>query len=126
MSGQAQVFGVSGGLINASVLAVAQDFDNLYMASLETARVFVRSCRLAIVKSRAIEDGPGSWGCVYVGIPAQELRGVLVEFQQQMVSKQMIMAGGVGKSYLPYVFLQVLTDIGPNREYLQQSGQRLV
>ncbi|KAM0716792.1 hypothetical protein Q7P37_008237 [Cladosporium fusiforme] len=60
--------GFSGGLANASVLAVAQDFDTL----------------LAIVRSRAIEEGSGSWGWLVVGISSNDLRHALDHFQNSM------------------------------------------
>ncbi|KAI9717847.1 MAG: polyketide synthase pks13 [Chrysothrix sp. TS-e1954] len=84
----AEILGISGGLVNASVLAVARDFDTLYEACLEVFSLFYRSCRLAIVRSRAIEDGPGSWGRVVVGISASDLRNALDRFQSNMVSKR--------------------------------------
>ncbi|OQD80281.1 hypothetical protein PENANT_c037G05923 [Penicillium antarcticum] len=55
--------GFSGGLANASVLAVAEDFDKL---------------------SRAIEEGSGSWGWLVVGIPSSDLRDALDHFQNNM------------------------------------------
>ncbi|KAH7357483.1 non-reducing polyketide synthase [Pyrenochaeta sp. MPI-SDFR-AT-0127] len=79
-----EAFGLCGGLVNASVLAVAEDFDTLYDACVANARIFCRSCRLAIVRSRAIEDRPGSWGWVVVGISATDLRESLDQFQGRM------------------------------------------
>lgn len=80
-----EAFGLCGGLVNASTLAVAEDFDSLYDACIVMTRIFCRSCRLAIVRSRAIEDGPGSWGWVVVGISAEALRKSLDQFQNRMV-----------------------------------------
>ena len=46
-----------------SALAIAKDFESVYNAVLEGARVFARICRLTLVRSRAMEDCPtGAWG----------------------------------------------------------------
>ncbi|KAF2143953.1 uncharacterized protein K452DRAFT_266997 [Aplosporella prunicola CBS 121167] len=76
--------GISGGLANLCAVAVATDFASLYAAVLEVARVFFRLCIITSVRSRAIEDRPGSWGCAVIGIAPDELRKVLEQFQQSM------------------------------------------
>lgn len=78
--------GISGGLINASVLAVSRDFESLYETCVETAKVFCRFCRLTVVRSRAIEDQPGAWGWAVMGISAQDLSKTLDQFQSSVVS----------------------------------------
>lgn len=96
-----EIVGFSGGLVNASVLAVARDFDTLYRACLEGFSLFTRSCRLAIVRSRAIEDRPGSWGWVVMGISASDLRNALDRFQNNMVRLMRIKGPKTGlKRYL--------------------------
>lgn len=83
-----EALGISGGLTNLSALAIARDFNVLYDAVLEGARVFARICRLTLVRSRAMEDCPaGAWGWAVLGIVPDELRKVLDQFQQSMVNK---------------------------------------
>lgn len=82
---QPEKMGISGGLTNLVALAVSNDFDSLYTAILEAARIFVRLCRFTSVRSRAMEDRPGHWGCAIVGITPDELRKVLEKYQQSMV-----------------------------------------
>ena len=83
-----EVLGISGGLTNLSALAIATSFESLYDAVLEGARVFARICRLTSVRSRAMEDCPtGAWGWAVLGILPDELRKVLNQFQQSMVSE---------------------------------------
>ena len=83
-----EVLGISGGLTNLAALAIATDFDSLYDAVLEGARVFARICRLTLVRSRAMEDCPsGAWGWAVLGILPDDLRKVLEQFQQSMVSE---------------------------------------
>ena len=83
-----EALGISGGLTNLSALAIAKDFEILYDAVLEGARVFARICRLTLVRSRAMEDCPtGAWGWAVLGIVPDELRKVLDQFQQSMVSE---------------------------------------
>jgi Starter unit:ACP transacylase in aflatoxin biosynthesis len=79
--------GISGGLTNLAALAISADFESLYDAVLEVARLFVRLCRFTSVRSRAIEDRPGVWGWAVLGIVPDELRKVLDQFQQSMVSE---------------------------------------
>ena len=75
-------FGVSGGLLTLSALAIADDFDSLYDALLETGRLVVRCCKVASTKSRAIEDQNGAWGWAVLGIPPDNLSKALEQFQQ--------------------------------------------
>lgn len=75
-------FGISGGLISLSPLAVAQDFETLYDACIEVARLLVRACKFTSVKSRSMEDRPGIWGWAVLGISPDELREALDRFQQ--------------------------------------------
>ncbi len=79
--------GISGGLTNLCALAISVDFASLYDAVLEVARLFVRLCRFTSVRSRAMEDRPGVWGRAVLGITPAELRTVLDQFQQSMVSE---------------------------------------
>ncbi|KAL8910261.1 MAG: hypothetical protein Q9171_004425 [Xanthocarpia ochracea] len=80
-----EALGISGGLTNLSALAIAKDFDSLYDAVLEGARVFARICRLTLVRSRAMEDySTGAWGWAVLGIAPDELRKVLEHFQESM------------------------------------------
>ncbi|OAL28412.1 hypothetical protein AYO22_02866 [Fonsecaea multimorphosa] len=74
--------GLSGGLLTASALAVADTFETLYDALLQTARLVVRVCKVASVRSRAVEDQPGAWGWAVLGIASDELRKALGQFQQ--------------------------------------------
>lgn len=76
--------GISGGLISLSALAVAEDFDELYEACLEVARLLVRLCNFTSVRSRAMEDGPGAWGWAVLGISPEDLRKALDQFQTSM------------------------------------------
>ena len=74
--------GISGGLLNLSALAIAEDFESLYDACLEVGRLLVRVCKLTSVRSRAVEDRPGVWGWAVLGISSDELRKALDQFQQ--------------------------------------------
>jgi zearalenone synthase (nonreducing iterative type I polyketide synthase) len=82
---QPERIGISGGLTNLVALAVSNDFESLYEAILEAARIFVRLCRFTSVRSRAMEDRPGHWGCAILGITPDELGKVLEQYQQSMV-----------------------------------------
>ncbi|TLD34119.1 hypothetical protein PspLS_00335 [Pyricularia sp. CBS 133598] len=90
--GPPEALGISGGLFNASVLAVARDYDSLYEASLVVAGLVCRHCRLAWTRSRDVENscpedggtGGGAWGWTVTGISSGELDAVLVEFQDTM------------------------------------------
>ncbi len=86
-----EALGISGGLTNLSALSIAKDFESLYDAVLEGARVFARICRLTLVRSRAMEDySTGAWGWAVLGIAPDELRKVLERFQESMVSEASI------------------------------------
>ncbi|OQV03524.1 polyketide product template domain-containing protein isoform 2 [Cladophialophora immunda] len=74
--------GLSGGLLTASALAVADTFETLYDALLQTARLVVRVCKVASVRSRAVEDQTGAWGWAVLGIAPNELSKALGQFQQ--------------------------------------------
>ena len=74
--------GISGGLLTLSALAIAEDFEGLYEALLETGRLIVRVCKVASVRSRAMEDQPGTWGWAVLGISPDELSTILDKFQQ--------------------------------------------
>ncbi|KAK1981251.1 hypothetical protein LZ30DRAFT_793799 [Colletotrichum cereale] len=94
--------GISGGLINAAVLAVSNDFQSLRRASVITAGFVCRLCEVAGQVSRAVEensnsssssssssnsisgDGSPSWGCAVVGVTPAELDGVLHRIQENM------------------------------------------
>lgn len=82
---QPERIGISGGLTNLVALAIANDFESLYEAILEAAKIFVRLCRFTSVRSRAMEDRPGHWGCAILGIAPDELRKVLEQYQQSKV-----------------------------------------
>lgn len=84
--GTLDAIGISGGLFNASVLAVSHDFETLYKASLVMMGVVCRHCEFAWIKSRAVEDGHGAWGWAIMGMAADDLDRKLVQFQQTMVS----------------------------------------
>ena len=74
--------GISGGLLSLSALAIAEDFETLCDACVEVGRLLVRVCKIASVRSRAVEDQPGNWGWAVLGISPDELRKVLHRFQQ--------------------------------------------
>ncbi|KAH0430094.1 hypothetical protein CcaCcLH18_08040 [Colletotrichum camelliae] len=78
--------GISGGLINAAVLAISDDFDSLREASIVTAGFVCRLCEVAGQVSRAVEDGgsgsSSSWGCAVVGITPEKLDGILHQIQE--------------------------------------------
>ncbi|KAI6432250.1 Type I Iterative PKS [Pyricularia oryzae] len=91
-AGPPEALGISGGLFNASALAVARNYDSLYEASLVVAGIVCRHCRLAWTWSREVENsrpedcgaGGGAWGWTVTGISSDELDAVLVEFQETM------------------------------------------
>ncbi|KAI8163499.1 Non-reducing polyketide synthase hmp3 [Colletotrichum sp. SAR 10_70] len=78
--------GISGGLINAAVLAISDDFESLREASVVTAGFVCRLCEVAGQVSRAVEDGgsgsSSSWGCAVVGITPEKLDGILHQIQE--------------------------------------------
>lgn len=83
--------GISGGLINAAVLAISDDFESLYQASVVTAGLVCRLCEVAGVVSRAVEleeEGRGSdgsrspWGCAVIGSSPDQLDGILHQIQE--------------------------------------------
>lgn len=83
--------GISGGLINAAVLAISNDFDSLYQASVVTAGFVCRLCEVAGTVSRAVEeegsDGSrGSWGCAVIGSSPDALDRILDQIQEEKVS----------------------------------------
>lgn len=82
--------GISGGLTNLCALAICEDFESLYGAVLEVARLFVRLCRFTSVRSRAMEDRPGTWGWAVLGITPEELGKVLEQFQKSIVREDML------------------------------------
>lgn len=79
---QTEWLGFSGGLLSLSVLAIAEDFEELHDACLEAARLVFRVAKLASVRSRAVEDQPGAWGWAVLGISPDDLRKALDQFQQ--------------------------------------------
>ncbi|KAJ6190544.1 conidial yellow pigment biosynthesis polyketide synthase [Penicillium mononematosum] len=79
-----ELIGVSGGLFSASVVSIATNFTTLYDTCLEAGRVWTRLCNLTLVKSRAMEESPGTWGWAVLGIQAEELDKTLEQFQNSM------------------------------------------
>jgi zearalenone synthase (nonreducing iterative type I polyketide synthase) len=80
---QTEWLGFSGGLLGLSALAIAEDFDQLHDACLEAGRFVFRVARLASVRSRAVENQPGSRGWAVLGVSADDLRNALDEFQDK-------------------------------------------
>lgn len=83
--------GISGGLINAAVLAISNDFDSLYQASVVTAGFVCRLCEVAGIVSRAVEEegsdgSKGSWGCAVIGSSPDALDQILNQIQEKNVS----------------------------------------
>ncbi|KAI0158059.1 beta-ketoacyl synthase domain-containing protein [Xylariaceae sp. FL1272] len=76
--------GISGGLISLSAFAISNDFESLRTASLELSRVMTRLCKFTSLRSRAVEDEPGTWGWAVVGLTPDDLRKALDQFQQSM------------------------------------------
>jgi iterative type I PKS product template protein len=74
----------SGGLLTSSALAIAETFEELQDACLEAARLVLRVAKLASVRSRAVEDTPGTWGWAVLGMSPGDLRKVLDQFQQNI------------------------------------------
>ena len=111
--------GVSGGLLTMSALAIAEDFETLYAACLETGRLVVRVCKLASVRSRAVEDQPGVWGWAVLGISPDDLRKALSHFQQNsgipLTKRAKVGVAGAGWSTVigPPSVLQVCVDQCP-------------
>lgn len=82
-----EAMGVSGGLINAAVLAVADDFKSLYDASVVAAGLVCRLCEVAGAVSWAVEDSEDGavWGYAIMGASPAELDKILVRVQESMV-----------------------------------------
>lgn len=81
-SARSRWLGISGGLVSLSALAISEDFDTLFENCLEVSRVLLRLCKLTSMRSRAMEDQPGTWGWAVLGISAEDLRTALDQFQQ--------------------------------------------
>lgn len=81
---ESHLIGISAGIMNAVAAPIASNFDTLYDACIETARVHARLCNLTLVRSRAMEDRTGVWGWAIIGIAADELERILEEFQHTM------------------------------------------
>jgi iterative type I PKS product template protein len=77
-----QLLGLSGGLLSAAVLVVADDFASLYDGFLVTTRLVLRVAQVASVKSRAMEETPGTWGWAVLGASPEDLRVALESFQR--------------------------------------------
>ncbi|KIM92530.1 hypothetical protein OIDMADRAFT_62490 [Oidiodendron maius Zn] len=93
--------GFSGGLLSLSALAIAEDFEELHEACLEAARLVFRVAKLASVRSRAVEDQPGTWGWAVRGISPDDLRKALAQFQQNagIPSTKIAKVGVVGAGW---------------------------
>ncbi|TID00251.1 Non-reducing polyketide synthase cla3 [Colletotrichum higginsianum] len=85
--------GISGGLINAAVLAISDDFESLRQASVMTAGFVCRLCEVAGQVLRAVEEDSSSggddksssspsWGCAVVGVTPEKLDGILHQIQE--------------------------------------------
>ncbi|KAK2786783.1 polyketide synthase pks13 [Onygenales sp. PD_12] len=81
-----ELIGISGGLFSAAIVSISTNFESLYDACLEAGRVWSRLCNLTLVRSRAMEESPGTWGWAVLGIPTEELGKTLEQFQNGMVS----------------------------------------
>lgn len=79
-----ELIGVSGGLFSAAVVSISTNFQTLYDTCLEAGRVWARLCNLTLVKSRAMEERPGTWGWAVLGISAEKLGQTLEQFQTDM------------------------------------------
>ena len=83
--------GISGGLINAAVLAISNDFDSLYEASVVTAGFVCRLCEVAGTVSRAVEEegsngSTSSWGCAVIGSSPDAIDRILHQIQESKAS----------------------------------------
>ncbi|KAF7617419.1 hypothetical protein AFLA_006343 [Aspergillus flavus NRRL3357] len=79
-----EVIGIPGGLSSAAVVPTSTNLKSLYDACLEAGRVWARLCNLILVRLRAMEECPGTWGWAVLGIPAKELGKTLEQFQNVM------------------------------------------
>ncbi|KAK4212648.1 hypothetical protein QBC37DRAFT_465256 [Rhypophila decipiens] len=91
--------GLSGGLLSVAAVAISHDFDSLHEASLEAGRLVLRVAKLASVKSRALEEKPGSWGWAVLGISPDDLRSALEQFQQTNGISKKAKLGVVGNGW---------------------------
>lgn len=80
-----ELIGISGGLFSAALVSISTDFESLYDACLEAGRVWSRLCNLTLVRSRAMEERPGTWGWAVLGMPAEELGKTMEQFQNAKV-----------------------------------------
>ncbi|KAL6232447.1 hypothetical protein BDW75DRAFT_247181 [Aspergillus navahoensis] len=79
-----ELIGISGGLFSAAVVSISTNFQTLCDACLEAGRVWARLCNLTLVRSRAMEERPGTWGWAVLGLPAEELDKALEQIQNVM------------------------------------------
>ncbi|KAI2478997.1 Polyketide synthase module protein [Pyrenophora tritici-repentis] len=79
-----EIIGISGGLFSAVVMSISTNFETLYAACIEAGRIWSRLCNLTLVRSRAMEERPGTWGWAILGISAAELGETLEQFQSSM------------------------------------------
>ncbi|KAF3001767.1 t1pks [Curvularia kusanoi] len=77
-----QLVGLSGGLLSAAFVAVADDFASLYEGLLVAAKLVMRVAQVASVKSRALEEAPGTWGWAVLGASPEDLHEALESFQR--------------------------------------------
>ncbi|KAK2758262.1 polyketide synthase pks13 [Arachnomyces sp. PD_36] len=79
-----ELVGISGGLFSAAAVSISTNFESLHGACLEAGRVWSRLCNLTLVRSRAMEERPGTWGWAVLGMPAEKLGQSLEQFQNAM------------------------------------------
>lgn len=94
LSPRPEGMGISGGVVNAAVLAISDDFESLYQTSVVTAGLVCRLCEVAGEVSRAVEHeeeevggvsegSRSSWGCAVMGISADQLDETLRQIQER-------------------------------------------
>ncbi|KAG8156824.1 hypothetical protein KVR01_013237 [Diaporthe batatas] len=97
---RAGLVGLSGGLLSAAALAVADSFEALCDACLEAARFIFRVAKFASVKSRAMEEQPGTWGWAVLGMAPGDLHEALEQFQRANgISSKKAKVGVVGNGW---------------------------
>ena len=80
------ILGLCTGLLPAAAAAVARDTSELITFGLEIVAVSFRLAHELALRSRRIEETPGSWGCTIMGVTGEKLQAILDQFHQAQVS----------------------------------------
>ena len=84
-SSPVHVLGLCTGLLPATVAAAAKDTSELLRIAVEVVAISFRLGHETDVRSKRIEDGPGSWAYTIVGVAAAQCQEILDELHKTQV-----------------------------------------